>query len=441
MVISKDSRVIIIGGGLAGSEAAWQLARWGIKCTLFEMKPKKFSPAHKVPELAELVCSNSLRSDLLTSAIGLLKEELRRAGSLIMEAADKTRVPAGKAHAVDRKLFSKFITEKIESEPLIDIIREEVKEIPDENFCIVATGPLSSKNIVENLKKLIGDDFLSFYDAISPIIAADSIDYSIVFRQSRYSPPGEGDYLNCPLTKDEYENFVNELLKGEKVPLKTFESPKYFEGCLPVEVMTERGIDTLRYGPMKPVGLIDPRTGKQPYAVVQLRAENREETMFNMVGFQTKLKWPEQKRIFRMIPGLKYAEFIRYGSIHRNTFVCAPKVLNPDLSLKVKPTCHLAGQITGVEGYVESTAMGFLAGINIARKLLGKKPVLPPKETAHGALISHLTNANSKNFQPMNVNFGLFPRLNKKVPKKERGALYAKRALSAWDEFLKTINQ
>ncbi len=437
----KDNRVIVIGAGLAGSEAAWQLARRKIKCTLFEMKPGKFSPAHKVPELAELVCSNSLRSDALTSAIGLLKEELRRAGSLIMDAAERTRVPAGKAHAVDRKLFSKFITEKIESEPLIDLIREEAKEIPDDSYCIIATGPLSSENIIENLKRLIGEDFLSFYDAISPIIAADSIDYSIVFRQSRYCPPGQGDYLNCPLTKREYENLVRELLRGEKVPLKAFESPKYFEGCLPVEVMAERGIDTLRYGPMKPVGLVDPGTEEQPHAVVQLRAENREETMFNMVGFQTKLKWPEQKRIFRMIPGLENAEFVRYGSIHRNTFVCAPRVLNPDLSLKAQPACHLAGQITGVEGYVESTAMGFLAGINAARKLLGKKPALPPRETAHGALVSHLSNASPKGFQPMNVNFGLFPRLNRKVPRKERGSLYAKRALAAWDDFLEVIGQ
>jgi len=431
---------LIIGAGLAGCEAAWQAARQGVKVRLFEMKPKKFSPAHKSPGLAELVCSNSLRSAEVTSAIGLLKEELRRAGSLIMEAADSTKVPAGKAHAVDRKLFSEFITRRIEENPRITVIREEAGEIPRNQLVIVATGPLSSEAIISSLRELVGQDFLSFYDAIAPIVDADSIDRNVVFRQSRYGPVGQGDYLNCPMDREQYEHFVSELLLAEKVPLKNFESPRYFEGCLPVEIMAERGLETLRYGPMKPVGLVDPRTGKQPWAVVQLRAENRQETMFNMVGFQTKLKWNEQKRIFRMIPGLEKAEFVRLGSIHRNTFVCAPRVLNPDLSLKALDSCYLAGQISGVEGYVESTAMGLVAGINAARRLAGENVLVPPAETAVGALISHLTEANPETFQPMNVNFGLFPRLPKKMPKRLRGEAYAKRALEAWNGFVEKLH-
>ncbi len=436
-----EKRLLIIGAGLAGCEAAWQAAQQGVGVRLFEMKPVRFSPAHKSPNLAELVCSNSLRSAQISSAIGLLKEELRLAGSLIMEAADATKVPAGKAHAVDRELFSRFITNRIESHPLIDVVRQEVTKIPDNDITIVATGPLSSEDIISHLKSIVGQGFLSFYDAIAPIVDAESINMDIVFRQSRYGPIGEGDYLNCPMDKKQYESFVQALLAGEKVPLKDFESAKYFEGCLPIEVMAERGPDTLRYGPMKPVGLTDPRTGKQPWAVVQLRAENRQETMFNLVGFQTKLKWNEQKRIFRMIPGLEEAEFVRLGSIHRNTFVCAPRVLNPDLTLQTLSSCYLAGQISGVEGYVESTAMGLLAGINAARKLRSKEPVIPPPVTAVGALISHLTEANPETFQPMNVNFGLFPRLTRKMPKRFRGEAYAKRALKAWHEFLDSLEQ
>ncbi len=434
-----EKRLTVIGAGLAGCEAAWQAARLGVMVRLFEMKPKKFSPAHKSPYLAELVCSNSLRSDQVSSAIGLLKEELRRAGSLIMEAADATRVPAGKAHAVDRLLFSKLITEKIEQNPLIEVAHCEVDDIPKDEIVVVATGPLSSDAIISSLRSIVGTDFLSFYDAIAPIVDADSIDMNIVFRQSRYGPPGEGDYLNCPMDQEQYEIFVKELLSGEKVPLRDFESPKYFEGCLPIEVMAERGLDTLRYGPMKPVGLIDPRTGAQPWAVVQLRAENRQGSMFNLVGFQTKLKWNEQKRIFRMIPGLESAEFVRLGSIHRNTFVCAPRVLNRDMSLKAREDCYLAGQISGVEGYVESTAMGFLAGLNAARRALSLDPLEPPATTAVGALLAHLIEANPDTFQPMNVNFGLFPRLNKRLPKKKRGIAYAERALKDWSVFLKNM--
>ncbi len=435
----KDDRLKIIGAGLAGCEAAWQAARRGIHVTLYEMKPKRFSPAHKLDTLAELVCSNSLRSSALESAIGLLKEELRLGGSLIMEAADATRVPAGKAHAVDRELFSRHITHRISQNPNIEVVRTEIKEVPGESPVIIATGPLTSQPLAEDLKSLIGEEFMAFYDAIAPIVSAESINMEIVFRQSRYGPPGEGDYLNCPMDRELYERFITELLEGEKVPLRDFESPRYFEGCLPVEIMAQRGRETLRYGPMKPVGLTDPRTGQQPWAVVQLRAENREGTLYNMVGFQTKLKWQEQKRIFRMIPGLENAEFVRLGSIHRNTFVCAPRVLTPLLNLKSFPGCYLAGQISGVEGYVESTAMGFLAGINASARILGKSPLPPPAETAHGALINHLTLAEARNFQPMNVNFGLFPRLEKRLPKRLRGAAYSERALEKWKSFLEKI--
>ena len=433
----------IIGGGLAGSEAAWQAARLGVRVVLHEMKPLKFSPAHKMQGLAELVCSNSLRSDALNSAVGLLKEEMRRAGSLIMEAADRSRVPAGKALAVDRKRFSDFITSALSEHPLIEIRRGEITNIPpdglDSHTTVIATGPLSSDALSSSLAALTGEEYLYFYDAIAPVILTESIDMSVVFRQSRYEPPGEGDYLNCPMNREQYQAFINEIIHGAKVPLRQFEKAAYFEGCLPVEVMAERGVDTLRYGPMKPVGLVDPATGEMPWAVVQLRQEDMDGTMYNMVGFQTKLKWNEQERIFRMIPGLENAEFVRLGSIHRNTFVCAPKVIQPTLQLQKYPSLLLAGQVSGVEGYVESTAMGWLAGINAARLETGASPLIPPAETAHGALTSHITNTETKNFQPMNVNFGLFPRLPKKLPKKKRGDAYAERALKAWEQFLEGL--
>ncbi len=438
--MTADKKLTIIGAGLAGCEAAWQAARRGIAVRLFEMKPRKFSPAHKLDSLAELVCSNSLRSSSLDSAIGLLKEELRLGSSLIMEAADATRIPAGKAHAVDRKRFSEYVTSRITHHPQIEVERREIASIPRDELVIVATGPLTSEALSHSLRSLVGGEFLSFYDAIAPIVSKDSIDMEVVFRQSRYGPPGEGDYLNCPMDKDLYDKFVQELLQGEKVALHSFESPRYFEGCLPVEIMAERGPETLRFGPMKPVGLIDPKTGRQPWAVVQLRPEDAEGTLYNMVGFQTKLKWQEQKRIFKMIPGLGDAEFVRLGSIHRNTFVCAPKVLHPDLSLHQGPNCILAGQISGVEGYIESTSMGFLAGVHAARRLKGQPPLIPPPETAHGALITHLTKARPETFQPMNVNFGLFPRLGKRLPKRKRGRAYAERALKAWQEYLQSIN-
>lgn len=436
-----DCIVSIVGGGLAGSEAAWQLAIRGIRVRLFEMKPLAFSPAHKSPLLAELVCSNSLRSNELTSAVGLLKEEMRRAGSLIMEAADATKVPAGKALAVDRGLFAQYITEKVSKHPLIEIVREEVVQVPSAGWTILATGPLTSEPLSQDLKRLLGEEYLYFYDAIAPIVSADSLDYSIIFRQSRYDTSSDpvGDYLNCPMDRKQYEDFVQALLNAEKVPLKSFEKSVYFEGCLPIEVMAERGVDTLRFGPMKPVGLVDPRTGKTPYAVVQLRQENLAGTMYNMVGFQTKLKWSEQARVFRMIPGMEHAEFLRFGSIHRNTFICAPKVLSPTLQLKKYPHVFLAGQLSGVEGYVESTASGWLAGVFAACLAMGVVPPCPSAETAHGALLHHLLHSNPAHFQPMNVNFGLFTPLPSRLPKSKRGEAYANRALAAWHEFLQQV--
>ncbi|QIJ72842.1 methylenetetrahydrofolate--tRNA-(uracil(54)-C(5))-methyltransferase (FADH(2)-oxidizing) TrmFO [Thermosulfuriphilus ammonigenes] len=431
------TKVVIVGGGLAGSEAAWQLARRGVPVRLYEMRPLRLTPAHKTGFLAELVCSNSLRSAELTSAVGLLKEEMRLLGSLIMEAALATRVPAGKALAVDRDRFAAFVTERLAAHPLIEIIREEVREIPPEEVVIIATGPLTSESLAAALKEITGEEYLYFYDAIAPIVYADSLNMSVIFRASRYDEKGEGDYLNCPLTEREYYRFVEELLAAEKVPLKEFEDPRYFEGCLPIEVMAERGPDTLRFGPMKPVGLKDPRTGQEPFAVVQLRAENREKTLYNLVGFQTKLTWPEQRRVFRLIPGLEEAEFARYGSIHRNTFICAPRIISPTLEIRKRSGLFLAGQLSGVEGYVESTAMGLLAGINAARLARGRPLVTPPPTTAHGALVNHITSADPRHFQPMNINWGLFPRLARRLPKRERGKHYSRRALEDLTRWLK----
>lgn len=431
---SPTKHLIIIGGGLAGSEAAWQAASLGCRVVLYEMKPRVFSPAHHSPLLAELVCSNSLRSDAVTSAVGLLKEEMRFMGSLIIAAAEQTRVPAGKALAVDREKFAQYITEKIESNSFITIVREEVRELParlpEGSALILATGPLTSDAMAESLGRLSGKEHLAFYDAIAPIVAAESLDMNIVFQASRYDA-GPGDYLNCPMDKSQYENFICALAQAQKVAPKSFEKQEYFEGCLPIEVMVDRGPETLRFGPMKPVGLIDPRTGREAYAVVQLRMENKEGSQYNMVGFQTKLTYSEQKRVFRMIPGMEQAEFTRLGSIHRNTFVCGPELLLPSLQFKKRPDLLLAGQISGVEGYVESTAMGLLAGINGARLVSGEKPVVPPPESALGTLITHLTATDPGRFQPSNINFGLFPRLPQKTPKKFRGEKYADRALQA----------
>jgi methylenetetrahydrofolate--tRNA-(uracil-5-)-methyltransferase len=433
--------VIVIGAGLAGSEAAWQLAKRGVRVILYEMRPQKLTPAHKTGFFAELVCSNSLRSKDLTNAVGLLKEELRRLGSIIMESADINQIPGGKALVVDREKFAKFITEKLQNHPNIRFVCEEMTEIPTDRVVIVATGPLTSDPLAMSLAKLISEPFLHFYDAISPIVYAESIDWGKVFVADRYGEE-EGAYVNCPLTKEEYERFVQELLSAEKVPLHPFEEPKYFEGCLPIEVMAERGIDTLRYGPMKPKGLIDPRTGKEPYAVVQLRPENTERTLYNMVGFQTKLKYHEQERVFRLIPGLEKAEFARYGSIHRNTFVNAPKVLTPYLQLKNYPNVFLAGQITGVEGYVESTAMGLVAGINAYRLIKGKDLVIPPPETAIGSLVHYLQFSNPKHFQPMNVNWGLFPEISgkKRLKKEEKVRALVERALKALEDWQRELD-
>jgi methylenetetrahydrofolate--tRNA-(uracil-5-)-methyltransferase len=398
------------------------------------MKPGKFSPAHHSPLLAELVCSNSLRADSRESAVGLLKEEMRRLGSLIMEAAEATRVPAGKCLAVDREAFAAYITQALESLPQVEIVREEVTGLDVSRPTIVATGPLTSEPLAAALARLTGQEHLHFYDAIAPIVEADSLDMTRVFRASRY---GAGDdYLNCPFTEEEYAAFYQALSGAESVPLRPFEEPRYFEGCLPLEVMAARGYLTLVFGPLKPVGLIDPRTGRQPFAVAQLRAENREGTLYNLVGFQTKLKYPEQERVFRLIPSLKQARFARLGSIHRNTFIHSPGLLSPHLNFLKYPHIFLAGQLTGVEGYVESTAMGLLAGLNAACQLQSRPLITPPRATALGALIHHLTNTATKDFQPMNVNFGLFPPLPTRTPKKLRGAAYAARALKELEEWI-----
>ncbi len=407
-------KITIIGGGLAGCEAAWQAANHDCHVTLYDMKPDIYSPAHESPDLGELVCSNSFRSNDPASAVGLLKEEMRLLDSLLMKVAEETKVPAGKALAVDRQKFAAAITKQISDHPDIEIIREEIKELPSSGITILASGPLTASDLADDLARHTGAEHLAFYDAIAPIVTAESLNRDIIFQASRYDD-GPGDYLNCPFDKDEYLQFIHALAAADKVPLKSFEKQKYFEGCLPIEVMLERGDDTLRFGPMKPVGLPDPRTGHDAYAVVQLRMEDREGSHYNMVGFQTKLTYSGQKEVFRLIPGMEQADFVRLGSIHRNTFVCAPKVLLPSLQLKNHPHILLAGQISGVEGYVESTAMGILAGRNAARLSQGLTTLMPPPDTAHGALVRHLTEPLSKHFQPSNVNYSLFPPFDKKA--------------------------
>ncbi len=419
----KKKFITVIGGGLAGSEAAWQAARRGWPVRLIEMRPLKKTPAHETGGFAELVCSNSLRSNAADSAIGLLKNELRCLGSLIMTAADATKVPAGSALAVDREKFSAHISEKISAHPLITVDRAEIKKVPsaESGPVIIATGPLTSDSLAADLGLITGTENLSFYDAIAPIVAADSLDYDKVYRASRYDD-GPGDYLNCPMDRDEYERFITALAAADRIRPREFEDPKYFEGCLPIEVMLERGDDTPRFGPMKPVGLPDPRTGRDNYAVVQLRSENLDNSAYNLVGFQTRITYTEQQKVFRLIPGLERADFLRFGSVHRNTFVRAPKVLAPGLELAARPGVMLAGQVSGVEGYIESCAMGMLAGIFAAGHIRGK-PVPPvPEGTALGALLNHLYHGNVKKFQPSNINFGLFPPLGQRLPKKMRGA-------------------
>ena len=435
--MSEKGTVTIIGGGLAGTEAAHQASKLGVRVLLYEMRPEVISPAHNSDALAELVCSNSLKSDSLDNASGILKEEMRRLGSLVIEAADSTRVPAGKALAVDRIKFSQYITQIIEENPLIEVIREEVKSIGSlkrdrRNPLIISSGPLTSPSLSESLKELTDSEHLYFYDAISPILDADSIDYDIVFRASRYEngQESEGDYLNCPLSEEQYYRLTDEIEGAEKIETRDFEKGIYFESCLPVEVIVERGRDTLRFGPARPVGITDPRTGQSPFAVVQLRAENSEFSMYNMVGFQTKLKYPEQRRVFRMIPGLERAEFLRYGSVHRNTYINSPSLLLPTLHLKDDGSIYFAGQIVGVEGYSESAAMGIIAGINAARSALDEEPVRVPPESAIGSLLRYITDGSLKHFQPMNINFGLFPELEKRVSKATKKKLIAERALS-----------
>lgn len=432
--------LIVIGGGLAGSEAAWQAARRGFRVLLYEMRPEKMTPAHKTGFLAELVCSNSLRAEGLENAVGVLKEEMRILGSLIMECAGKTRVPAGGALAVNREEFSRLVTERIECNNNIMLMREEVEEIPAGVPVIISTGPLTSDSLASGILRLTGERYLYFYDAIAPIVTCESIDFSKTFWASRYGKGGD-DYLNCPMSKDEYHRFWEALVNAETVTLHPFEKDKYFEGCMPVEEMARRGPETLTFGPLKPIGLgIDEIDGidgvkEGPYAVVQLRRENKEGTLFNLVGFQTHLKWGEQDRVFRMIPGLEGAEFVRYGVMHRNTFINSPKLVHPTLQYRGKEDLFFAGQITGVEGYVESTSSGLVAGINAARVARGRSPLVFPPETAHGALCQYITSALPDDFQPMNVNFDLFPALASRTPKKERKRILAQRALSKMKKF------
>ena len=427
--------VRVIGGGLAGCEAAWQLARAGIFVELYEMRPGLMTPAHSTSKLGELVCSNSLGSFRLENASGLLKEEMRLLGSLIIEAADATRVPAGGALAVDRVMFSGYITDKIENHPNISVIREEVKDIPEGNYTVIATGPLSSPAISEAIKKIIKQDYLYFYDAAAPIVVKDSLDPEIVFKASRY---GRGeDYLNCPMSREVYERFWHELVNADTVTLKEFEDQKVFEGCMPIEVMAKRGIDTLRFGPLKPVGIRDPRTGKEPYAVVQLRQDNRMATLYNMVGFQTNLLFGEQKRVFSMIPGMENAEFVRYGVMHRNTYINSPKLLNSHYGLKSNPYIFFAGQITGVEGYVESASSGLMAGLTIALLIHGQPPIDFPDTTAIGALAGYISDSRIENFQPMNINFGIISPLDTKIrSKRERNLKLSERSLRIIKEII-----
>ncbi|MBJ6723293.1 methylenetetrahydrofolate--tRNA-(uracil(54)-C(5))-methyltransferase (FADH(2)-oxidizing) TrmFO [Geomesophilobacter sediminis] len=432
--------ITVIGGGLAGCECAWQAAQRGVKVRLFEMKPSVYTPAHHLPGLSELVCSNSLRGDSLENAVGLLKEELRRLGSLFMEGAEATKVPAGGALAVDRQLFSDYVTRRIEEHPLIEVVREEVPRIPDDGIVVIASGPLTSGALAEEIGRLSGE-YLYFYDAIAPIVTAESLNYDKVFRASRYGKGDGDDYLNCPMDEESYRAFVAEILAAEKVEPKSFEKVVHFEGCMPIEEMASRGLDTLRFGPMKPVGLVDPRVGVEAHAVIQLRQENREGTMYNLVGFQTKLTWPEQRRIFRMIPGLEQAEFVRLGSMHRNTFINAPQLLLPTCQLKSDPRIFFAGQITGVEGYVESASSGFVAGVNAARLAKGDALTVPPPETAIGALAVHITNAAAAHFQPMNVNYGLFPELGVRIKKKEKRGRLAQRALEALEGWRQLLDE
>jgi len=432
--------VKIIGGGLAGCESAWQLSKRKIPVEIYEMRPSVMTPVHKTGYLAELVCSNSFKSKEITNASGLLKEEMRLLDSLLLKVAEETGIPAGVSLVVDRELFSKRVEEILSQSPYVSIIREEVKDIPKEGIVIIATGPLTSDDFSKSLQDILDTNSLYFFDAVSPIVSADSLDFNKLFFASRY---GKGEeYLNAPLTEEEYKRFVEELIKADVVNSHFEGEERFFEACLPIEVMAKRGIDTLRFGPMKPVGLVDPRTGKEPYAVVQLRPENKYKTLYNLVGFQTRLKWLEQKRIFRMIPGLERAEFVRYGVMHRNTYFYAPKFLEPTLQFKKDKRIFFAGQIIGVEGYMESASMGIVAGINAYRLIKGKPLIIFPPETIIGSLISYITTPiPPKDFQPMNANFGLLPPLEKPIKnKKIKREILAKRSLNTLYDIIKRYN-
>lgn len=435
----------VIGGGLAGVEAAWQAARFGVKVRLYEMRPVSTTPAHRTDQLAEIVCSNSMKTDEPGSAPYLLKEELRRGGSLVLEAAEATKVPAGAALAVDRQLFAEYITRKIEEHPQIELIREEVTNIPDDCVTIIATGPLTSEALTAEIMRFTGDDQLYFYDAIAPIVAADSIDMSIAYKAARYGKGGD-DYINCPFTREQYGEFFNALIEAKSVPLKRFEDTHWFEACLPIEEIARRGVDTLRFGCMKPKGLPLPATGEEPYAAVQLRQEDKMAEAYGLVGFQNHLKFGEQARILRMIPGLQNAEFLQFGQIHRNTFINSPKILDETMQTRTRKNLFFAGQITGVEGYVESVGTGWLAGINAARVLHDRPLLCAPSKSAIGALCKYVASVETKNFQPVNITFGLLEPLpveiRKKIrSKKDRHAFQVERALDEWNSFLRDFTE
>lgn len=432
------SKITVIGAGLAGCEAALQIAKHKIDVELIEMKPHKMSPAHKSSNFAELVCSNSLKASKIDSAAGLLKEEMRRFSSVCLQVADRTSVAAGGALAVDRELFSEEITAIVKNNKYIHITEKIADSLPEEGICVIATGPLTDGGLSEQIAQISGEENLSFFDAAAPIVSADSIDFSKAFYASRYDK-GDNDYINCPMNKEEYEAFYNELINAEVAPVKDFDKPlTVYEGCMPVEVLAKRGHDSIRFGPLKPVGIKDPATGHRPWAVVQLRRENSEGTLFNLVGFQTNLKFGEQKRVFSMIPGLENAEFMRYGVMHRNTFINSPKLLNKDLSLKQNPNIFFAGQLSGVEGYMESASSGIIAGINAVRKLEGKEPLILPKFTMIGALLSYITDESVADFQPMGANFGILPAIEPHIrDKRERYMAFSNRSLAYYDELCK----
>jgi len=427
-------RITVIGAGLAGCEAAWQIGKRGGRVLLYEMKPHHYSPAHRSPLFAEMVCSNSFKSESVENATGILKEEMGLLDSLILKTARETRVPAGDSLAVDREGFSRQVTQTLEGLKNVEIIHEEVSTLPQEGIAIIATGPLTSETLGTEIQKAAGNRHLFFYDAISPIVTGDSINLEKVFKASRYGKGGN-DYINCPMDEEEYYRFVEALNQAEKVTIRPFEKKYLFEGCLPIEEMAERGRETLAFGPLKPVGLIDPKTGKRPFAVVQLRQEDRFERLFNLVGFQTRLKYDEQRRVFQMVPGLERAEFVRFGSIHRNTFIDSPRLLKETLHWRNRPQLFFAGQITGVEGYMESAAMGLLAGINAYRCRTGKEPVVPPPTTAMGALIQYISHSQAVPFQPMNINFGLFPLPGGRSRGRAKRQLIARRALKDMEQW------